>query len=38
MYAPHISYLEQGYWKLPGGPGLGIDIDEPVLERYRITG
>jgi len=26
--------IEQGYLKVPQGPGLGIDIDESVIEKY----
>jgi L-alanine-DL-glutamate epimerase-like enolase superfamily enzyme len=26
-----------GYVAVPTGPGLGIEIDEDVLERYRIS-
>jgi len=28
--------IEDGYMILPSGPGLGIEIDEEQLERYRI--
>jgi hypothetical protein len=26
--------IEQGYLVVPEGPGLGIDIDERVIEKY----
>ena len=28
--------IEQGYFWLPDGPGLGIDIDEDALRRYAV--
>jgi L-alanine-DL-glutamate epimerase-like enolase superfamily enzyme len=27
---------ENGYWKISGKPGLGIEVDENVIERYRM--
>ena len=27
---------EDGYMRVPDGPGLGVDIDERMIERYRI--
>jgi L-alanine-DL-glutamate epimerase-like enolase superfamily enzyme len=27
--------FEEGYFRLPDGPGLGLDIDEKVLETYK---
>ncbi len=29
--------LEAGYLRVPEGPGLGVDVDEEVVERYRIS-
>jgi L-alanine-DL-glutamate epimerase-like enolase superfamily enzyme len=29
--------LEEGYLRVPEGPGLGVDVDEDVVERYRIA-
>ncbi len=31
-----ISPPEKGYWKLPEGPGLGIEFDEKTLQKYII--
>ncbi len=28
---------DKGYWKLADKPGLGIELDEDVLEKYRIS-
>lgn len=28
--------LEDGYLRVPEGPGLGIEVDEAVIERYRF--
>jgi L-alanine-DL-glutamate epimerase-like enolase superfamily enzyme len=28
--------LEEGYLRVPEGPGLGVDVDEEVVDRYRI--
>lgn len=28
--------FEEGFMRLPQGPGLGIELDEEVVERYRI--
>jgi len=28
--------LENGYVTIPSGPGLGIEIDRAVIEKYRI--
>jgi L-alanine-DL-glutamate epimerase-like enolase superfamily enzyme len=25
-----------GYVEVPEGPGLGVDLDEEVIERYRV--
>lgn len=27
---------KNGYWELPRGPGLGIDLDEEVIKRYLV--
>jgi L-alanine-DL-glutamate epimerase-like enolase superfamily enzyme len=29
--------LEDGYLKVPCGPGLGVEVDERTIERYRIA-
>ncbi len=29
--------LENGYVSVPSGPGLGIEIDDEVVERYRVA-
>jgi L-alanine-DL-glutamate epimerase-like enolase superfamily enzyme len=26
-----------GYMQVPQGPGLGVDIDESVIARYRVA-
>ena len=31
-----INSPEEGYWKLPEGPGLGIEFDEKTLQKYII--
>jgi D-galactarolactone cycloisomerase len=28
--------LEAGHVLLPGGPGLGIELDPATVERYRV--
>lgn len=28
--------LEDGYLRVPEGPGLGVEVDESAIERYRI--
>jgi L-alanine-DL-glutamate epimerase-like enolase superfamily enzyme len=29
--------MEDGYVRVPQGPGLGVEIDETVIERYRVA-
>ena len=29
--------LEDGYLRVPCGPGLGVEVDEDVIERYRVS-
>jgi len=29
--------LEDGYLRVPAGPGLGVEVDEAVVEKYRIA-
>jgi L-alanine-DL-glutamate epimerase-like enolase superfamily enzyme len=29
--------LEEGHVRVPEGPGLGVEVDEDVIERYRIA-
>lgn len=31
-----VEVFHKGYLELPPGPGLGIELDEDVVERYRI--
>jgi L-rhamnonate dehydratase len=28
--------LEDGYLRVPQEPGLGVEVDETVIERYRL--
>ena len=28
--------IENGYVRVPEGPGLGVELDEDALERYRV--
>jgi L-alanine-DL-glutamate epimerase-like enolase superfamily enzyme len=28
--------LEKGFWKRPQGPGLGIELDEKVIRKYKV--
>ena len=34
----NLPVLEDGRVRVPTGPGLGIDLDEDVIERYRVEG
>ena len=29
--------VSDGHMKVPQGPGLGIDVDEGVIARYRVA-
>lgn len=29
--------VENGFWRRPEGPGLGIELDENVVKKYRIS-
>ena len=29
--------LDDGYLKVPEGPGLGVEVDEAIIEKYRIA-
>jgi L-alanine-DL-glutamate epimerase-like enolase superfamily enzyme len=29
--------LEDGYVRVPEGPGLGVEVNEDVIERFRIA-
>jgi D-galactarolactone cycloisomerase len=31
-----IIYPRDGYFAVPDGPGLGIEVDEKILQRYRV--
>jgi L-alanine-DL-glutamate epimerase-like enolase superfamily enzyme len=35
LIAPKIEVLG-GYYRVPEGPGLGVEIDQDALERYRV--
>jgi L-alanine-DL-glutamate epimerase-like enolase superfamily enzyme len=30
-------HLEDGMLRVPQGPGLGVEIDESVIEKYRVA-
>jgi L-alanine-DL-glutamate epimerase-like enolase superfamily enzyme len=32
-----VFMIENGELELPQGPGLGLDIDEEALQRYRVA-
>jgi L-alanine-DL-glutamate epimerase-like enolase superfamily enzyme len=36
ILAKSIAPPEKGFWKLPEGPGLGIEFDEKTLQKYII--
>ena len=36
ILAKSIAPPEKGFWKLPDGPGLGIEFDEKTLQKYII--
>lgn len=29
--------MEDGYLRVPNGPGLGVEVNDRVIERYRVT-
>ena len=29
--------LEEGCIRVPQGPGLGVEVDEGVIDRYRVA-
>jgi L-rhamnonate dehydratase len=29
--------LEDGFLRVPEGPGLGVEVDEEVIHRYRVA-
>jgi L-alanine-DL-glutamate epimerase-like enolase superfamily enzyme len=29
--------MEDGHLAVPGGPGLGVEVNEQVIEKYRIA-
>jgi len=31
-----MIYPRDGYFAVPDGPGLGIEVDEKILKRYRV--
>ena len=35
LIKPHLE-VRGGYYRVPEGPGLGIEIDQDALERYRV--
>jgi len=36
MVKASARQFKDGYMALPSGPGLGIELDDDVVERYRI--
>jgi len=32
-----MIYPRDGYFAVPDGPGLGIEVDEKILQRYRVA-
>ena len=36
LRTPHVFEVEDGYIKLPGIPGLGLDVDQEALDEYRV--
>ena len=34
--AAHTPAPSDGWWPQPDGPGLGIEVDESVVEHYRM--
>jgi L-alanine-DL-glutamate epimerase-like enolase superfamily enzyme len=28
--------MKDGYIQVPTGPGLGVDVDERMIERFRV--
>jgi L-alanine-DL-glutamate epimerase-like enolase superfamily enzyme len=30
--------IKNGYAKVPNKPGLGVELDEEAMKRYRFTG
>ena len=32
-----LIQIENGYLNIPDRPGLGIEVDEKVLEKYRVN-
>lgn len=34
---PYVYKFEDGYIHIPQGPGLGLDLDEDAIERYRVA-
>ena len=35
--AESILTVEDGYVKIPNAPGLGIDVDDEAVSRYRVS-
>jgi L-alanine-DL-glutamate epimerase-like enolase superfamily enzyme len=29
--------MEDGYLRVPEGPGLGVEVNDEVIERYRVA-
>ena len=34
--SPNPPVLRDGHFAVPKGPGLGVEIDEAALEKYRV--
>jgi L-alanine-DL-glutamate epimerase-like enolase superfamily enzyme len=34
---PHLLKVTDGIVKIPTAPGLGIEVDEEAVERYRVS-
>ena len=37
LVAKPVEIVSEGFAALPEGPGLGIDVDERALDRYKET-
>lgn len=35
--AEHLLELEEGYARIPDAPGLGVEVDEEAVDRYRVS-
>jgi L-alanine-DL-glutamate epimerase-like enolase superfamily enzyme len=32
-----LPRLEDGYVNVPQGPGLGVELDESIIEQFRVS-